>query len=112
MLGIGSRAAVAAREDLAVSLQTPNHAFGRFGDGAREGIHALQLKVSAFREVLADAADQVHEPLLYIPTRRTRRVSTRRAAARSRSAAHRTGTAERRAGSRDSDAPPARASRA
>src|SRR3954470_20115417 len=60
MLAIGWGTAVAARENLPVVFQALDHAFGRERYRACERVHALKLQMRAFREVLADAADQIH----------------------------------------------------
>src|SRR5689334_8602452 len=105
MLRVGGGAAIAARENLAVTFQTLDHTLGRFRDRSGERIHALQLEVSAFGEVFADAADQIHAPIVPI-TLRMRFGPIGCVADRPRSAARRTDTPAWFSGVKDNGARP------
>jgi hypothetical protein len=60
VLRVGSRAAVAAGEDLAVVEQAGDHCLDRLGNRSGEQFDGVELGLRAVLEVLADASDQIH----------------------------------------------------
>jgi hypothetical protein len=63
VLRVGSRAAVAAGEDLAVGEQAFGEQRRGAGDGGRQRLDRVALQLRAVGEVLADSRDVIHGQL-------------------------------------------------